>query len=119
MFSFFCLLDSDATVRLYLPPSLNEKEVTKYPLVIQVYGGPGSQQINERFNINWGYYLSTKKNIIYGMIDGRGSGYRGDKFLHEVYHRLGSVEVEDQIEVTRFVTRNYLSTVILSLDMQC
>lgn len=50
--------------------------------------------------------MSTRKNVIYGMIDGRGSGYRGDKFLHEVYHRLGSVEVEDQLEVTRFVSQN-------------
>jgi len=97
------IVNPDATVRLYLPPILNENQAIKYPLVIQVYGGPGSQQINERFNINWGYYLSTGKNVIYGMIDGRGSGYRGDKFLHELYHNLGSVEVDDQIEVTRFV----------------
>lgn len=109
-------------MKLYLPPQLNEDEITKYPLLIQVYGGPGSQQVSERFSVNWGYYLSTRKNIIYGMIDGRGSGYKvlqvklnyhpkchvltmsalqGDKLLHELYHKLGSVEVEDQIAVTK------------------
>lgn len=88
-------------MKLYLPPTLKEDEITKYPLLIQVYGGPGSQQVSERFMVNWGYYLATRKNVIYGMIDGRGSGYKGDKILHELYHRLGSVEVEDQIAVTR------------------
>lgn len=93
---------SDASVKLYLPPNLKEEEITKYPLFIQVYGGPGSQLVNERFGVNWGYYLSTRKNIIYGTIDGRGSGYKGDKILHELYYHLGTVEVDDQILVTRY-----------------
>ena len=88
-------------MRLYLPPALDESEVTKYPLLIHVYGGPGSQQVNERFYVNWGHHLATSKNIIYGLIDGRGSGFKGEKMLHELYHRLGSVEVEDQIQVAK------------------
>lgn len=99
---------ADASVRLYLPPSLAENEITKYPLLVHVYGGPGSQQVNERFQINWGYHLATSKNIIYGVIDGRGSGFKGDKMLYELYHRLGTVEVEDQIQVTRYVKPSVL-----------
>lgn len=71
-------------------------------MLINVYGGPGSQQVDERFKVNWGYYLATNKNVIYGAIDGRGSGFKGDKILHELYHKLGSVEVEDQIAVTKY-----------------
>ena len=97
----FALSCTDASVRLYLPPALDESEVTKYPLLIHVYGGPGSQQVNERFYVNWGHHLATSKNIIYGLIDGRGSGFKGEKMLHELYHRLGSVEVEDQIQVAK------------------
>lgn len=59
--------------------------------------------ISEKFNVNWGSYLASKKNIIYVKIDGRGSGYQGDKLLYELYHKLGSVEVADQIFVTRYV----------------
>lgn len=92
---------TDASVRLYLPPSLDESEIKKYPMLIHVYGGPGTQQVNERFYVSWGHRLATAKNIIYGLIDGRGSGYQGEKMLHELYHRFGTVEVDDQIQVTR------------------
>lgn len=86
---------------MYLPPSLREEEVTKYPMLIYIYSGPGSQTITEKFEINWGMYLATRRGIIYGMIDGRGSGFNGDKIQHELYRRLGTVEIDDQIEVTR------------------
>lgn len=92
-----------ANVRLFLPPGLKKDEITKYPLLVNVYGGPGSQMVTERFQIHWGSYLASKKNYIYAWIDGRGSGNRGEKILHEIYHRLGSVEIEDQIAVTRYL----------------
>ena len=88
-------------MRLYLPPRLDEREITRYPLLVHVYGGPGSQQVNERFQVGWGHRLASAKNVIYALIDGRGSGFKGDKVLHELYHRLGTIEVEDQIQVTR------------------
>lgn len=94
---------TDASVRLLLPPRLKENEITKYPLLVHVYGGPGSQQVSERFFISWGHRLAASMNIIYALIDGRGSGYKGDKILHEIYHRFGTVEVDDQTQVTRSV----------------
>jgi len=87
-----------AKVRLYLPPDFSEDK--KYPLVINVYGGPNSQQVNDRFKLDWGTYLTTSENVIYGLIDGRGSGFKGDEMLHEIYGKIGKVEVEDQIDVT-------------------
>lgn len=57
--------------------------------------------VTKKFQVNWGTYLAARKNIIYAMIDGRGSGNQGDKLLHEVHYRLGSVEVEDQIAVAK------------------
>ena len=43
----------------------------------------------------------TNRSVIYGRIDGRGSAYKGSKMLFEIYRRLGTVEIEDQIAVTR------------------
>ena len=63
-----------AKVRLYLPPDFSESK--RYPLVINVYGGPNSQQVNDRFKLDWGTYLTTSENVIYGLIDGRGSGFK-------------------------------------------
>lgn len=95
--------DYKANVRLFLPAILRNDEITKYPMVVNVDGSPGSQLVNEKFNIHWGTYLASKKNYIYAWIDGRGSGNRGEKILHEIYRRLGTVEVEDQVSVTRYM----------------
>ncbi|XP_067139148.1 inactive dipeptidyl peptidase 10-like isoform X2 [Centruroides vittatus] len=92
-----------ANVRLFLPAILRDDEITKYPMVVNVDGSPGSQLVNEKFSIHWGTYLASKKNYIYAWIDGRGSGNRGEKILHEIYRRLGTVEVEDQVSVTRYM----------------
>ncbi|XP_040078194.1 inactive dipeptidyl peptidase 10 isoform X3 [Ixodes scapularis] len=93
----------NATVRLLLPPGLRDEEVLKYPFLLDVYGGPGSQQVTEKFRINWGHFLASRKGVVYGMVDGRGSGFQGDRRLHQVYRRLGTVEVEDQLRVTRYL----------------
>ncbi|KZC11531.1 Seprase, partial [Dufourea novaeangliae] len=93
----------NAQVRLHLPPGLREDEITRYPLIVQVYGAPGTQLVTEMFKIDWNTYLASRKNVIIAQIDGRGSGGQGYKFLHEVYYRLGSVEVADQLEVTEYL----------------
>ena len=67
------------------------------------YGGPDTYQITEKFNVDWGNYLATNKNIIYAAIDARGSGLKGNAMLLAGYRKLGTVEVLDQINVTRYV----------------
>ncbi|XP_057333646.1 dipeptidyl aminopeptidase-like protein 6 [Microplitis mediator] len=93
----------NAQVRLYLPPGLREDEITRYPMVVQVSGGPGTQLVTDMFKIDWNTYLASRKNIIVAQIDGRGSGGQGYKMLYEVYYRLGTVEVSDQLEVTEYL----------------
>ena len=43
-------------------------------MVIEVYGGPESQTVDNRWSIGWKDYLVTNYNIVYGSIDGRGTG---------------------------------------------
>jgi len=94
-----------AKVRLYLPHDFNNQK--KYPLLVNVYAGPNSQQVNDRFKLDWGTYLATTEDVIYAVIDGRGSGYRGDDLLFEIYYKLGGPEVQDQIDVTRQLVNQY------------
>lgn len=93
----------NATVRLLLPPGLRDEEVLKYPFLVDVYGGPGTQQVTEQFHVSWGHSLASRKGIVYAQIDGRGSGRQGDRRLHQVYRRLGTVEVQDQLQVARYL----------------
>ena len=74
--------------------------------------------VTEKFQINWGTYLATSKNIIYGMIDGRGSGGRGDKYLHQLYHKLGTLEVDDQILGVKYVYHDLVNLFIINFQLQ-
>ncbi|TRY64286.1 hypothetical protein TCAL_02614 [Tigriopus californicus] len=88
-----------AKVRLYLPHNFNERK--QYPLLVNVYGGPNSQQVNDKFKLDWGTYLTTSEEVIYAVIDGRGSGYRGDDILFSSYYNIGQNDAQDQIDVTK------------------
>jgi len=90
-----------AQVTLQLPPNFDASGDTKYPLLINVYAGPDSHQVSEEFTLNWGSYLASNRSFIYGVIDGRGSALKGDKYLFAGYRNLGTVEIEDQILVTK------------------
>uniref|UniRef100_A0A665UH24 Dipeptidyl peptidase 4-like n=1 Tax=Echeneis naucrates TaxID=173247 RepID=A0A665UH24_ECHNA len=89
----------DLWYQMMLPP--NFKKSKKYPLLIDVYGGPCSQRVDYRFKLNWGTHLSSSHGIIFASFDGRGSGYQGDQIMHAIYRRLGTFEVEDQITAVR------------------
>lgn len=93
-------------VQLFLPPGLREDEITTYPMVVHAYAAPGTQAVTSKMVLSWGTYLASKKDIIYAMIDGRGSGFQGDKIKHEVYRALGGKEVDDQLAVARYLRDN-------------
>lgn len=87
---------SESQVMMALPADLDESK--QYPMIIEVYGGPDSSSVTNKWAIEWGSYLVSAHNFIYAKIDGRGSGLRGDKNLFSLYRNLGTVEVHDQIE---------------------
>ncbi|XP_046680384.1 inactive dipeptidyl peptidase 10-like [Homalodisca vitripennis] len=95
-----------AQVRLMLPPGLREYEEMSFPLVLKVGTTPGSQLVTERWEVDWSTYLVSQRNFIVAEIDGRGSGYQGDRMKHEIFHRLGQQDVEDQISVITYLRDN-------------
>lgn len=58
---------------------------------------PGGQQVNDRYSLDWDSVLVSSDNVIVARLDGRGSGFQGQKVLQEVHRRLGSVELQDQL----------------------
>ncbi|EDW70239.2 venom dipeptidyl peptidase 4 isoform X3 [Drosophila virilis] len=99
-----------AKVLLQLPPNLDTSGKTKYPMLVDVYGGPDSYSVTTKWMMDWGTYLSSNQSVIYAKIDGRGSGLRGETLLHAIYLQLGTVEITDQIRVTQNLTQmfNYI-----------
>ena len=92
---------SVSKVIMQLPVDADLSGATKYPMLIEVYGGPNSYMVTDSWTIDWGSYMASNKSIIYAKIDGRGSGLRGDKVLFSIYEKLGTVEIEDQINTAK------------------
>ncbi|XP_043274698.1 venom dipeptidyl peptidase 4-like isoform X2 [Venturia canescens] len=97
----------EAQTRMIIPSDADLTGFKKYPMVVYVYGGPDTYQVTEKFNVDWGTYLVTHKNIIYAAIDGRGSGLKGNAMLFAGYRNLGTVEIFDQINVTRHLQNEF------------
>lgn len=110
--------DFYARVRLMLPPDFDENSV--YPAVVNVqvslkkfhlivndiifgrYGGPNSNQISDSYSSGVMNYFVTNRTYIYIYIDGRGSGKDGQNKMFQIYRSLGTIEIEDQIYVTKY-----------------
>lgn len=67
---------------------------------------PGSQLVSEEFNIDWDWYVSSQKGMIVAQIDARGTGYQGELLRSTIKNHLGSVEIEDQLGVLKYLRDN-------------
>lgn len=83
---------------------LNYNPSQKYPLVMVQYAGPNSQEVRDRFVIDWVEYLATQGFIV-ACVDGRGTGYRGADFRKSVYMNLGIKESDDQIDAAKYLAK--------------
>lgn len=70
------------------------------------YAGPGSKAVTSHWKHGWASYLASSRGWIVALIDGRGSGRDGNERRFAVHERLGTVEVDDQIEVTKYLVDN-------------
>ena len=76
----------------------------KYPVLFCNYGGPGSQQVTDRWGAVsiWHQYLAQNGYIIVS-VDNTGTGFRGEEFKKKTYLQLGKLEIEDQIDAAKYL----------------
>eukprot|EP00095_Tigriopus_kingsejongensis_P006635 maker-scaffold1179_size56971-snap-gene-0.18 protein:Tk06635 transcript:maker-scaffold1179_size56971-snap-gene-0.18-mRNA-1 annotation:"hypothetical protein DAPPUDRAFT_307138" len=96
-----------APVRLLVPDGYDPEAVKQYPMIVHVYGGPDSQEVDYRWSVDWGDFLASNYGVVYASIDGRGTGGQSNEFLFEVFRNMGTVEMEDQIAVTQSLAQIY------------
>ena len=87
---------------MILPAKFNNSR--KYPVLMQVYGGPGSQMTSMVYNLDFMHKI-TSQGIISVLVDGRGTGFHGRAYRSSVSKHLGSVEVEDQVEAAKWLAK--------------
>uniref|UniRef100_A0A668UTM2 Dipeptidyl-peptidase 10 (inactive) n=1 Tax=Oreochromis aureus TaxID=47969 RepID=A0A668UTM2_OREAU len=80
---------------LIVPIDLDEAK--EYPLLLVLDSTPGGQAVSDRFSLSWDSVLVSSNDVIVAHLDGRGSSFQGQRILHEVYQRMGTVDVHDQL----------------------
>lgn len=80
----------------------------EYPLLMVQYSGPNSQQVLDRWSIDWEYLLAENGYVV-ACVDGRGTGARGKAFTHATYKQLGVLETTDQVSAAKYLGKlNYI-----------
>lgn len=78
----------------------------KYPVLFVNYGGPGSQQVANRFGaVNFWHQMLAQKGYILVSVDNTGTGFRGEEFKKKTYLQLGKLEIEDQIDAAKWLAQ--------------
>src|SRR5690606_7394160 len=102
---FFKINVNDVELNAYSIKPVDFDETKKYPVLMFVYGGPGSQMVKDNWGSNnyfWFQYLASKGYLVV-CVDNRGTGARGEAFKKVTYKQLGKYEVEDQIAAAKYL----------------
>ncbi|CAI4051534.1 hypothetical protein N7582_005223 [Saccharomyces uvarum] len=90
---------ADILVNSYeiLPNDFDETLRDYYPVFFFAYGGPNSQQVIKTFSVGFNEVVASQLNAIVVVVDGRGTGFKGQGFRSLVRDNLGDYEARDQI----------------------
>ncbi|MDE6394853.1 MAG: S9 family peptidase, partial [Duncaniella sp.] len=77
---------------IYRPANMEPSR--RYPVIIDHYSGPGSQQVLDRWSVDW-MQFAAKHGYIVITVDPRGTGSRGRAWETAVYKNLGHYESID------------------------
>ncbi len=81
------------------PPHFDENK--QYPVLFQLYAGPGSQQVDRKFNVDYQSYVASNLGYVVVTLDGRGTGFLGRKARTIVRGHIGYFEGMDQIAAAK------------------
>uniref|UniRef100_A0AAY4D223 Uncharacterized protein n=1 Tax=Denticeps clupeoides TaxID=299321 RepID=A0AAY4D223_9TELE len=69
---------------------------------------PGGQSVSDEFSLDWDSVLVSAHDVIVARMDGRGSGYRGQRVLQDIHPHLGHLEVQDHITALHMLKLKYI-----------
>lgn len=77
----------------------------RYPVIFDIYGGPGSQQVYDQFMPSgWTQWLAQEGYVIVGL-NNRGTNNYGRDFMKVVYKHLGKYEALDFAEAAKYLSK--------------
>uniref|UniRef100_A0A671W888 Dipeptidyl peptidase like 10 n=1 Tax=Sparus aurata TaxID=8175 RepID=A0A671W888_SPAAU len=100
---FYIFYPTDLPLKITYP--LDFSDSRHYGLLLVIDSAPGGQAVSDRFSLSWDSVLVSSDSIFVARLDGRGSGFQGQRILHEVHQRLGTVDVQDQIAAVEYMMK--------------
>ncbi|WP_296598631.1 S9 family peptidase [Phenylobacterium sp.] len=91
---------SDLWWSLRTPPGFDASK--KYPVIVQVYGGPGSARVGANWHTPEDQILLDAGYILF-RLDNRGTPHRATSFKTAIDRRMGQLEVDDQIAGAKYL----------------
>lgn len=77
----------------------------KYPVHVDIYGGPDTPQVSDAFRTYNPYQWYSDNGIIECVLDCRAAGYNGRKGLDMIYKHLDEIEVKDFVEWAEYLKK--------------
>lgn len=86
------------------PKGFDASAVGKYPVLMEVYGGPGTAYVRDR----WGDRDASNQwcfenGIIYMVVDPRSSGENGRKGMDQAFRQMTVIELDDYIAWAKYM----------------
>lgn len=98
---FFTMNSEGNVLNGYIVKPADFSASKKYPAIMYQYSGPGSQEVLNRWQVDWMDAFARAGYVVI-CVDGRGTGGRGRDFCDIVYRRLGYYETIDQIAAANY-----------------
>ncbi len=89
----------------YLVKPMDFDPEKSYPLLLDIYGGPGSQRVYNTFGNNGWHQWLAQNGFVIASVNNRGNGGYGRAFEKVVHGQLGKMEARDFVE-----TANHLAS---------
>ena len=89
--------------KLITPPSMVPGK--RYPVLVEVYGGPHAQNVTDNWGGFWDrlHQVMASEGFVVFQLDNRGSGQRGERFETASWRHLSDVELQDQVAGVDFL----------------
>ncbi|EDO16374.1 hypothetical protein Kpol_1051p23 [Vanderwaltozyma polyspora DSM 70294] len=99
-----------------VPNDFDPKRKDYYPVFFYAYGGPNSQQVLQTFSVGFNEVVASQLGAFVVVVDGRGTGFKGQNFRSIVRDNLGDLEAVDQIAAASiYASKDYIDAEKISL----
>ncbi|HMO32844.1 MAG TPA: DPP IV N-terminal domain-containing protein [Lacibacter sp.] len=91
-------------LRIVWPVNFDKNK--KYPLLINIYGGPNAGTVYDGWQLNMQQQWYAREGMIQVAMDHRGSGHFGKEGMNYLHRNLGYWEMKDWITIVKWLLEN-------------